>query len=77
MIWKILTLQIREEINYSLTSHGLFPDEQKGCSKGSRSTAELLYIDQHILNEIKSRQKILVWSGLTTKMHTIWFHKAG
>ena len=45
MMWKILTAQIKEEIYYSLTSRGLFPDEQKGCRKGSRSTAELLYID--------------------------------
>ena len=57
MMWKILTAQIREKIYYSLTSRGLFPDEQKGCRKGSRSTPELLYIDQHILNESKTRQK--------------------
>ena len=31
MMWKILTAQIREKIYYSLTSRGLFPDEQKGC----------------------------------------------
>ena len=59
MIWKILTAQIREEIYYSLTNHGLFLKEQKGCRKGSRGTAELLYIDQHILNESKTRQKNL------------------
>ena len=63
MMWKILTAQIREKIYYSLTSRGLFPDEQKGCRKGSRGTAELLYIDQHILNESKTRRKNLamVW----------------
>ena len=50
---------IREE-NYSLlTSHGLFRGEQKECCKGYRSTAELLYIDQHILNESKTRRKNL------------------
>ena len=54
MMWKILTAQIREEIYYSLTRHRLFPDEQKGCCKGSRGTAELLYIDQHILNESRN-----------------------
>ena len=43
MMWKILTAQIREKIYYSLTSRGLFPDEQKGCRKGSRGTAKLLY----------------------------------
>ena len=51
MMWKISAAQIREEIYYSLTSRRLFPDEQKGCRKGSRSTSKLLYIDQHILNE--------------------------
>ena len=59
MMWKILTAQIREEIYYSLISRGLFPDEQKGYRKGSRGTAELLYIDQHILNESKNRRKNL------------------
>ena len=37
-----------EEIYYSLTNRVLFPEEQKGCRKGPRDTAELLYIDQHI-----------------------------
>ena len=59
MMWKILTAQIREEIYYLLISCGLFPNEQKGCRKGSRGTAELLYIDQHILNEGKNRRKNL------------------
>ena len=58
-MWNILTAQIREEIHYSLTSRGLFPQEQKGCRKGSKGTAELLYIDQHILNERKIRWKNL------------------
>ena len=41
VLWKILTAKIREEIYYSLTSHGRFPEEQKGCCKGSRGTAEI------------------------------------
>ena len=57
MMWKILTAQIREGVYYSLTSRELFPDEQKWCRKGSKATAELLYIDQHILNESKNRRK--------------------
>ena len=58
MMLKILTAQIREKIYNSLTSRE-FPDEQKGCRKGSRGTAELLYIDQHIINESKTRRKSL------------------
>ena len=64
MMWKILTAQIREKIYNSLTSRGLFPDEQKGCRKGSRGTAELLYIDQHILNESKTRLKNLAMAWI-------------
>ena len=40
MMWKILIAQIREEIYYSLISRGVFPNEQKGCCKGSRGTEE-------------------------------------
>ena len=64
---KILTEQVREEIYFSLTSHGLFPEEPKGCHKGSRSTGELLYINQHILNDIKTRQKNLAIAWIDFK----------
>ena len=64
MMWKILTAQIREEIYHSLTSRGLFPDELKGCCKGSRGTAELLYIDKHILEESKTRWKNLAMAWI-------------
>ncbi len=59
MMWKILTAQIREEIYYSLISRGIFLDEQKGCCKRTRGTEELLYIDQHILNESKTLRQNL------------------
>ena len=71
MMWKILPAQIREEIYYSLTSRGLFPDEQKRCCKGSRDTAELLYIDQHILNESKTKRKNLAMARIDYRMKTI------
>ena len=67
MMWKILTAQIREKIYYSLTSRGFFPDEQKGCRKGSRGTAELLFIDRHILNESKTRRKNLAMAWIDYK----------
>ena len=67
LMWKILIAQIREEIYYSLTSRGLFPDEQKGFRKGSRGTAEILYIDQHILNESKTRHKNLAMACIDYK----------
>ena len=67
MMWKILTPQIREEIHYSLIRLELFPYKQKGCRKGSRGTAELLHIDQHILNESKNRRKNLTMAWIDNK----------
>ena len=64
---EMLTAQIREEIYNSLTSHRLFPVEQKVCHKGSRGTAELLYVDQHILSESKTRQKNLAMAWIDYK----------
>ena len=45
----------------------LFPEEQKGCRKGSRGTGELLYIYQHILNESKTRRKNLAMAWIDYK----------
>ena len=67
IMWNILTAKIREEIHYLLTSRGLFPDEQKGCRKGSRSIAELLYIDQDIRNENKKRRKNIAMAWIEYK----------
>ena len=67
IIWKILTAQIRAEMYHLLTSCGLFPDEQKGCYKGSKGKAELIDIDQHILNESKTRMKDLSMAWIINK----------
>ena len=91
MIWTILTALIRKEIYCSLTSSGLFAEEQKGCRKGSRGTAELLDIDQYILNKSKNRRKNLTmtwidykkaydmvsqsWIINCLKMYAIWSYK--
>ena len=66
MMWKILTAQIREDILLANKSR-VFPDEQKGCHKGSRGTAELPYIDKHILNESKNRRKNLTMAWIDYK----------
>ena len=67
MMWKILSIKIRDEISYSLIRHGLFPDEQKGCRKGSRGTEDLLYIAQNILNESRKRRKNLAIPWIDNK----------
>ena len=45
----------------------LLADEPKGCRKRSRGTPELLYIDQHILNESKTRRKNLAMAWIDYK----------
>ena len=67
IVWKIQTAQIREKNYFPLTSRRLFPDEQKRVRKISRSTRELLYIDQHILNESKARQENLTMAWIGNK----------
>ena len=67
MMSKISTAHIREKIYYSLTSRGLFAEEQKGCRKGPRGRGESLYINQHILNESKTRQKNLAMTWIDYK----------
>ena len=46
------------------TISGLFPEKQKECHKGTRGTGELLYINQHILNESKARWKNLAMTWI-------------
>ena len=88
MLWKILMAQIRKKIYYSLLSCGTFPEEQKGCPKGTRGTRKLLCIDQHIFKESKEMEKCSygvdwlqksIWYGLTKldnrlsqNVHYIW-----
>ena len=67
MMWKILPAQVREENYFSLTSRGWSTEEQKGYRKGSRGTADLLYIDQHIQNESKTRRKNLAMAEIDYK----------
>ena len=67
MMWKILTAQIKEKIYYSLISNEIFPEKQKGYREKTRGTEELQYIDQHILNESKTRWKNLAMAWLDNK----------
>ena len=58
---------MREEIYYSLISRGIFLDEQKGCCKRTRGMEELLYIDELIFNENKTRRKNLTMAWIDNK----------
>ena len=50
----------------------MLPDEQIRYHKGSRGTGELLYIDQHILNESKMRRKNLAMTCIDYEKD-IWY----
>ena len=50
-----------------LLANRLFPEEQKGWRKGCRGTAELLSIDQHSLEERKTRRKNLTMAWIDYK----------
>ena len=57
--WKLLKSVIANQIYAHLDQKKLLPEEQKGCSKGSRGTNDLLYIDRAVIKEVKSRNKNL------------------
>ena len=62
----------------SQISHGVFLEEKKGYRKWIRGTGEQLHIDQHIFKDTETRRKKFCYGRYwLTKMHMIWFHKAG
>ena len=44
IMWKILTVQIREEIYYSQKAPGLFANDQKGCCKETIGRGQLVHV---------------------------------
>ena len=76
IIWKILIAQIREQIYNWLISPRLFLKGQKGCHKGTWGTVDLLFRDQRVLSESKTRQINLGMAWIDCKKkHTIWYPK--
>ena len=54
----------------------MFPDEQKECRKRTRGTEELLYKDQHILNESKMRRENLAMAWIDYKKDYDMVHQS-
>ena len=48
-MWKLLTGVITDQIYAHLDQEKLLPEEQKGCTKGSRGTNDLVYIDRAVI----------------------------
>ena len=59
LCWKLLTALVSDEIYSFLEKNQLLPEEQKGCRRRSRGTADQLYIDRMILREVRMRKKNL------------------
>ena len=59
LMWKLLTGVIADQMYNYLETNNLLPEEQKGCRKRSKGTADLLYIDRMILREVRARKKNL------------------
>ena len=59
LCWKVLTALISDEIYTFLEKNQLLPEEQKGCRRKTRGTADQLFIDRMILREVKMGKKNL------------------
>ena len=59
LMQKLLTGVIADQIYEHLDQEKLLPEEQKGCSKMSRGTNDLPYIDRAVIKDVKSRDKNL------------------
>ena len=67
LLWKLLSAVIVNQISGHLDQQKLLPEEQKGCSKRSRGTNTLLYIDREVIREVKSRKKNLAMAWIDYK----------
>lgn len=61
-IYKLLTSIISQKLNSHITQNKIIPEEQKGCSKGSRGCKEQLVIDTEIHNQVKQQHRNLFYS---------------
>ena len=66
-MWKLQTGVIAYQINAHLDQGKLLPEEQKECTKGSRGTNDLLYIDREVIKEVMSRNKNLAMAWMDYK----------
>ena len=59
LAWKLLTGIVANEMYTFLEGNNLLPEEQKGCRRDSKGTADLLFIDKLLLKEVKFRKRNL------------------
>ena len=65
--WKLFSGVLSEKIYDHLEAEQLFPEEQKGCRKGSRGTKEHLLVDKMVMRNCKRRKTNLVMAWIDNK----------
>ena len=60
LMWKLVIGVITDQIYAHLDQEKLLPEEQKRWRNGSRGTNNLLYIDQAVVKEVKSRDTVMI-----------------
>ena len=71
IMWKLLTRVIAEEMYGYLEQEKILPEEEKGCTRGSRGTKDHLFIDKTVLKDCKKRHINLSMAYLSISGQTI------
>ena len=64
---KLFSGVLSEKIYDHLEAEQLFPEEQKGCRKGSRGTREHLLVDKMVMRNCKRRKTNLAMAWIDYK----------
>ena len=67
LMWKLFSGVLSEKIYDHLEAEQLFPEEQKGCLKGSRGTKEHLLVDKMVMGNCKRRKTNLAMAWIDYK----------
>ena len=67
LMQKLLIGVIADQIYAHLDQKKFLPEEQKGRRKGFKGTNDLLYIDEAVIKEVKSRNKNLAMAQIDNK----------
>ena len=67
LMWKLLSAVIADQIYGHLDQQKLSPEEQKGCTKRSSGTNDLLHIDRAVIRKVRSSKKNLAMAWIDYK----------
>lgn len=67
LMWKVLTGIIYHHMYQHLENHGILPQEQKGCRRGTRGTKDHLMLDKMITKNALTKKKNLSMAWIDYK----------